>query len=108
MENEITAEEIAQHYSAMGDSVDLINGIIDGSLMADDTQEEEQPVIKIDDKEYKRNELDDNQVALVNKLAQIQQNKNSLSNQMTDLEILSKVYLDQLKESLKPKEEEEK
>ncbi len=38
---------------------------------------EEQPVIKIDDKEYKRNELDDNQVALVNKLAQIQQNKNS-------------------------------
>ena len=69
---------------------------------------EEQPVITIDDKEYKRNELDDNQVALVNKLAQIQQNKNSLSNQMTDLEILSKVYLDQLKESLKPKEEEEK
>jgi len=67
---------------------------------------EEQPVIKIDDKEYKRNELDDNQVALVNKLAQIQQNKNSLSNQMTDLEILSKVYLDQLKESLQPKEEE--
>jgi hypothetical protein len=67
---------------------------------------EEQPVIKIDDKEYKRNELDDNQVALVNKLAQIQQNKNSLSNQMNDLEILSKVYLEQLKESLKPKEEE--
>ena len=67
---------------------------------------EEQPVIKIDDKEYKRNELDDNQVALVNKLAQIQQNKNSLSNQMNDLEILSKVYLDQLKESLQPKEEE--
>ena len=40
MENEITAEEIAQHYSAMGDSVDLINGIIDGSLMAEDTQED--------------------------------------------------------------------
>ena len=69
---------------------------------------EEQPVITIDDKEYKRNELDDNQVALVNKLAQIQQNKNSLSNQMNDLEILSKVYLGQLKESLKPKEKEEK
>lgn len=67
---------------------------------------EEQPVIKIDDKEYKRNELDNNQVALVNKLAQIQQNKNSLSNQMNDLEILSKVYLDQLKESLQSKEEE--
>jgi len=40
MENEITAEEIAKHYSAMGDSVTLINGIIDGSKMADDTQEE--------------------------------------------------------------------
>jgi len=40
MENEITAEEIAQHYSAMGDSVDLINGIFDGSQMADDTQED--------------------------------------------------------------------
>ena len=25
MDNEITAKEIAQHYSAMGDSVDLIN-----------------------------------------------------------------------------------
>ena len=25
MDNEITAEEIAQHYKAMGDSVDLIN-----------------------------------------------------------------------------------
>jgi hypothetical protein len=36
----LTSEEIAQHYSAMGDSVDLINGIIDGSLMADDTQED--------------------------------------------------------------------
>ena len=40
MENEITAEEITQHYSAMGDSVNLINDIIDGSLMADDTQED--------------------------------------------------------------------
>jgi|TARA_R100000093_G_scaffold57642_1_gene30057 hypothetical protein len=40
MTDEITAEEIAQHYSAMGDSVALINGIIDGSQMADDTQED--------------------------------------------------------------------
>lgn len=40
MENEITAEQIQSHYSAMGDSVNLINGIIDGSLMADDTQED--------------------------------------------------------------------
>lgn len=28
--DEITAEEIAQHYSAMGHSVDLINAIIAG------------------------------------------------------------------------------
>ena len=31
-----TAEEIAQDYTAMGHSVDLINGIIDGSQMADE------------------------------------------------------------------------
>ena len=30
MDNEITAEEIAQHYVAMGHSVDLINAIIAG------------------------------------------------------------------------------
>ena len=35
-----TAEDIAQDYTAMGHSVDLINGIIDGSRMADETQEE--------------------------------------------------------------------
>ena len=35
-----TAEEIAQDFTAMGHSVDLINGIIDGSKMIDDTQEE--------------------------------------------------------------------
>ena len=31
-----TAEEIAQHYTAMGHSVDLINAIIAGDQMADD------------------------------------------------------------------------
>ena len=30
-----TAEDIAQDYTAMGHSVELINGIIDGSKMAD-------------------------------------------------------------------------
>ena len=30
-----TAEEIAQDYTAMGHSIDLINGIIDGSKMSD-------------------------------------------------------------------------
>ena len=31
-----TAEEIAQDFTAMGHSVDLINSIIDGSKMADE------------------------------------------------------------------------
>ena len=42
----ITAEEIAQDYSAMGDSVDLINGIIDGSKMVDETDEEKKDCVK--------------------------------------------------------------
>ena len=67
---------------------------------------EEQPVITIDDKEYKKNELDDNQLGLVGKLAQIQQNKNNLLSQVNDLDILSKAWLEKLKESLQPKEEE--
>lgn len=37
--DETTAEQIAQHYKAMGDSVDLINAVIAGEQMADDTQE---------------------------------------------------------------------
>jgi transcription initiation factor TFIID subunit TAF12 len=41
-----TAEEIAQHYKAMGDSVDLINGIIDGSKMADESAEDKQDTVK--------------------------------------------------------------
>ena len=32
--DEITSEQIAQNYSAMGDSVDLINAIIAGDIMA--------------------------------------------------------------------------
>jgi len=35
-----TTEEIAQHYKAMGDSVDLINAIIAGTQMADESVEE--------------------------------------------------------------------
>ena len=35
-----TTEDIAQDYTAMGHSVDLINGIIDETKMTDDTQEE--------------------------------------------------------------------
>jgi hypothetical protein len=41
-----TAEEIAQSYTAMGHSVDLINGIIDGSKMADESEEDKKDCIK--------------------------------------------------------------
>ena len=34
--DELTAEQIAQHYTSMGHSVDLINAIIAGTAMADD------------------------------------------------------------------------
>lgn len=37
--DEQTPEQIAQHYKALGDSVDLINAVIAGEQMADDTQE---------------------------------------------------------------------
>ena len=40
--DEITTEEIAQHYSAMGDSVTLINDIIAGNAMADDDAADKQ------------------------------------------------------------------
>ena len=40
-----TAEEIAQDYTAMGHSVELINGIIDGSKMADQSAEERQSAV---------------------------------------------------------------
>jgi len=42
---EKTAEEIAQDYTAMGHSVDLINAIIAGTAMADDTAEEKQDCV---------------------------------------------------------------
>ena len=45
MDNEITAEEIAQHYTAMGHSVDLINDIIAGTSMADDDAADKQDCV---------------------------------------------------------------
>ena len=42
---ELTAEEIAQDYKAMGHSVDLINAIIAGNAMADDTAEDKQDCV---------------------------------------------------------------
>jgi len=37
-----SAEQLAQDYTAMGHSVDLINGIIDGSKMASESAEDRQ------------------------------------------------------------------
>jgi hypothetical protein len=42
---ELTTEEIAQNYTAMGHSVDLINAIIAGTAMADDEAEEKQDCV---------------------------------------------------------------
>jgi hypothetical protein len=41
-----TAEEIAQDYTAMGHSVELINGIIDGSKMADESEKDKKDCVK--------------------------------------------------------------
>lgn len=47
MDEEIrSAESIAQDYTAMGHSVDLINGIIDGSQMVDETVEDKKDCVK--------------------------------------------------------------
>ena len=40
-----TAEEIAQHYTAMGHSVDLISAIIAGDQMADDDAADRQDCV---------------------------------------------------------------
>jgi hypothetical protein len=40
-----TTEELAQDYTAMGHSVDLINAIIDGTQMADDTAADRQDCV---------------------------------------------------------------
>tara|TARA_B100001094_G_scaffold325769_1_gene380680 strand:+ start:1102 stop:1350 length:249 start_codon:yes stop_codon:yes gene_type:complete len=39
------AEQLAQDYTAMGHSVDLINAIIDGSQMADESAEDRQSAV---------------------------------------------------------------
>ena len=45
MSEELTTEEIAQNYTAMGHSVDLINAIIAGTAMADDEAEDKQDCV---------------------------------------------------------------
>ena len=46
IDNTPTAEKIAQHYTAMGHSVELINGIIDGSKMVDESEEDKKNCVK--------------------------------------------------------------
>jgi hypothetical protein len=46
MNNDITVEQIAQNHLAMGHSVRLINGILAGTEMADDTEAERQDCLK--------------------------------------------------------------
>ena len=41
-----SAEEVAQHYTAMGHSVELINAILAGTQCQDDTEEERAACIK--------------------------------------------------------------
>ena len=43
--DEITTEEITQHYSAMGDSVTLITDIIAGDAMAEDDAADKQDCV---------------------------------------------------------------
>ena len=43
--DEQTAEQIAQHYTAMGHSVDLINAIIAGTAMEDDDAADKQDCV---------------------------------------------------------------
>jgi hypothetical protein len=47
MEEEVrSAESIAQDYTAMGHSVELINGIIDGSKMAGESDEDKKDCVR--------------------------------------------------------------
>ncbi len=60
--------------------------------------------ITIDGKEYKKEEMSNEQVQIVGKLANIQQTKNNLLSQIQDLEILADVWVSKFKNA-KPSEE---
>jgi hypothetical protein len=45
MSDEMTAEQISQAFVACGHSVDLINGIIDGSQMADADEQDRKDTV---------------------------------------------------------------
>jgi hypothetical protein len=61
-------------------------------------------MITIDGKEYNKEEMSNEQVAIVGKLANIKQSKNNLLSQIQDLEILADVYVGKFKDA-KPQEE---
>jgi hypothetical protein len=61
-------------------------------------------MITIDGKEYNKEEMSNEQVAIVGKLANIKQSKNNLLSQIQDLEILADVYVGKFKDA-KPSEE---
>jgi hypothetical protein len=46
LDNTPTAEDIANSYTAMGHSVELINGIIDGSKMVDEDPQDKKDTVK--------------------------------------------------------------
>ena len=53
--------------------------------------------ITIDGKEYKKDEMSEEQVSIVGKLANIQQSKNNLLSQVQDLEVLADHYVGKFK-----------
>ena len=61
--------------------------------------------ITIDGKEYNKEEMSNEQIAIVGKLVNIQQSKNNLLSQIQDLDILAEVWVNKFKEA-KPKEED--
>jgi len=64
-------------------------------------------MITVDGKEYNKEEMSNEQVAIVGKLANIQQSKNNLLSQIQDLDIFAEGWVNKFKKA-KPKEEEKK
>jgi hypothetical protein len=61
-------------------------------------------MITVHGKEYNKEEMSNDQIAIVGKLANIQQSKNNLLSQIQDLDILAEVWVNKFKQA-KPNEE---
>jgi len=61
-------------------------------------------MITLDGKEYKKENLSDEQAVFVEKLINLQGQKNNLQSKLDDLNILSSFYVNKFKEA-KPKED---